>query len=320
MATKMRRVGFALLTLATVLVAAASPTSAVEPGSVGPGESGYTVTIAARVCEEYTDVRANRLRNELVENLEPLGPDTNYVAGDVVTAADEDAPPQDACAPLEDWQFTLGTGVNFASASNPLSTVWGADANSIVTAASVPELDAAGVPTGATIAGATTIELTAPQVDRSQIASNFFWGLWLQGGTPSDPLLTAEFQDTYEFAALRCGDDFQHADNVEYIHYEAESTHVNCYAYYIAEPTPPPTTTTTTTTSTTSTTTTTALAVAGDNTAVSPANVANTPNVAVQGTSVLPATGSSTGTLLGWAGVSFILGVGALLLSRRRSD
>ena len=39
---------------------------------------GIKVTIAARECPEYTDITANRARNDIQESLEDLGADTPY--------------------------------------------------------------------------------------------------------------------------------------------------------------------------------------------------------------------------------------------------
>ena len=105
---------------------------------------GYTVTLAARTCPAYTDIIANRNRNNIQESLEDLGPDTNYSGGEVVVPAKEAAAPQDNCSPLTGWDFQWGTGITGKSpATANLSTVTGQNAIASTTA-SVPELDAAG--------------------------------------------------------------------------------------------------------------------------------------------------------------------------------
>ena len=56
------------------------------------------VTIAARECPTYESIRANRARNNIQESLKDLGPDTNYAAGEPLTAEREALQPQDACS------------------------------------------------------------------------------------------------------------------------------------------------------------------------------------------------------------------------------
>jgi hypothetical protein len=83
-----------------VVVVIASPVGAVPGRSVGPGDSGYLVTFAARQCSSYADVRANRARNNVMESLENLGPATNYGGGEPIKPVREDAAPQSNCTPL----------------------------------------------------------------------------------------------------------------------------------------------------------------------------------------------------------------------------
>jgi hypothetical protein len=60
---------------------------------------------------EYTDIFANKARNDIVESLQDLGPDTQYDdTGILINPAYERMPPQDRCQPLPRWEFTLGTG------------------------------------------------------------------------------------------------------------------------------------------------------------------------------------------------------------------
>ena len=89
---------------------------------------------------------------------------------------------------------------------------------------------------GTSIAGATTIELSSEQAKLAAKSSS----LWIQGGTPTDPVLAGvpAFADQFGFGALRCAIDNLNGDNVEWIQYPAGGRHVYCYAYYV---TPPPT-------------------------------------------------------------------------------
>ena len=192
--------------------------------------NGYRVTLAARTCPAYTDIIANRNRNNIQESLEDLGPDTNYTGGEAVSPVKEAAAPQDNCSPLTGWDFQWGTGITGKSPSTAnLSTVTGQNAIATTTA-SVPELDAAGNPTGGTIEGAVTYTLTDAQV--SQAAAG---NLWIQGGTKALPL----GDGSTSFGALRCATDNYNGDNVEYVRFPTDARHAYCFAYYVAEPPEP---------------------------------------------------------------------------------
>ena len=189
-------------------------------------EPQYSVTLAARTCPTYTDIIANRNRNNLQESLEDLGPDTNYSTGQVVNPTQEVAAPQDNCSPLAGWNFQWGTGITGKSpATENLSTVTGENAIA-TTAESVPELDAAGNPTGRDIAGAVTYTLTAEQLDQATNGK-----LWIQGGTRAQPL----GDGSVSFGALRCATDNYNGDNVEYVRFPNGARHAYCFAYYVTE-------------------------------------------------------------------------------------
>jgi hypothetical protein len=230
----------------TPLLAGLAAAALAVTGTVvtAPGASGvsllaaeastYSVTYVARVCDDYSDIMANRARNDIQESLRDLGVDTTYTAGSPVRPAVEDAVDTqiDNCRPLEDWRLTLGTGITGKTpGSLYLSTVTGAYGTSIVTQDSVPELNAAGLPTGRTVDGAVTVALTSAQADRAQRAS----ALWVQGGTPSAPL--NGLQQEYGFGALRCGIDNLNGDNVEWIGFSGQARHTFCY-YYSVQPPP----------------------------------------------------------------------------------
>ena len=221
----------ALLAVFGALLAVLSSSAGAQVGG-----TGYKVTIAARECPEYTDITANRARNDIQESLEDLGEDTPYTSGQPIDPETEDDN-QPNCTPLPNWRFTLGKGYKSRAVSGPwgsLSIVTDPYNTDIVTRAETPLLDDNGTDTGDTIAGAVTIELTAEQLQRATTANS----LWIQGGTPSDPILNAAFPGQYGFGALRCAIDNLNGDNVEWISYPQGSEHVFCYAYYV---TPPPT-------------------------------------------------------------------------------
>ncbi len=189
----------------------------------------YSVTMVARSCHQYTDVMANRARNNIQESLRDLGKDSVYADGQPVSPAVEE-PNDPACAPLNGWQFTLGDGIAGSKVDN-LSIVTNPAAPTAQTG-TVPLLDDQGQPTGSTIAGAVNVTLTAQQLQLAQARN-----LWVQGGTPTDPLLGSRFPSLYGFAALRCAIDNLNGDNVEWIGYPSGVRHVFCYTYLV---TPPP--------------------------------------------------------------------------------
>jgi Domain of unknown function DUF11 len=196
------------------------------------------VTVVARQCPQYTDVTANLARNDIQESLKDLGANTAYTSGEPIDPEIEaENQPDPPCSPIPNWRFTLGTGYQTRAVSGPwgsLSIVTDPYDTSIVTQPSAPLLDYEGRPTGDTVAGAVTFELTQDQADHASRGQS----LWIQGGTTTDPILNEAFPDTYGFAALRCAIDNLNGDNVEYIAYPSGTEHVFCYAYYV---TPPPT-------------------------------------------------------------------------------
>ncbi len=235
-----RRIAVAIvLALCTTLSAlAVGPALARAAGSDG---SGYYVTFVARWCHSYSDIFANRARNDIVESLEDLGPDTQYGnSGALINPAYEQEAPQNRCVPLPHWQFTLGTGYQSRAVTGvwgSLSKVTGAFPTSIVTQDSTPLLDDDAKPvSGQRLAGATTIELTDAERSQASQAAQ----LWAQGGTPADPVLAQQFPGPeFGFGTLRCATDNLNGDNVEYIFFPQGVHHVFCYAFYVK---PPPTT------------------------------------------------------------------------------
>lgn len=82
--------------------------------------------------------------------------------------------------------------------------------------------------------GAFAVPLTDKQVERLKEGKK----LWVQGGTPDDPVLDKLAPSTYAFGALRCTVDNVNGDNVEFLAFPEGSRHVFCFAYYVV---PPPT-------------------------------------------------------------------------------
>src|SRR5262245_38541519 len=98
----------------------AAPARAQQPpGPDGQG-TDYFVTIAARVCDSYTDITANKARNNIQESLRDLGPDTNYKAGELVNPVQEQAG-QSKCRPLTGWTLQVGSGIS----GSKVTGTWG---------------------------------------------------------------------------------------------------------------------------------------------------------------------------------------------------
>ena len=210
-------------------------------GTASAQGSGYFVTFVARACPAYADIFANKARNDILESLEDLGPDTQYDnSGQLVNPTAEGIPPQNVCKPLVGWEFTLGTGYQSRAVTGP----WGSlskvtnpfPSPPIVTQVRTPLLDQNGVAVGRQqLAGATTVELTPQERAQASQASQ----LWAQGGTPTDPVLAQKFPGPqYGFGGLRCATDNLNGDNVEYVFFPTGVQHVFCYGLYV---TPPPT-------------------------------------------------------------------------------
>src|SRR5262249_8318288 len=154
--------------------------------------------------EQYTDVMANLQRNDLQESLRDLGPDSAYADGQQIDPDVEAAHDSD-CKPLPDWQFTLGAG-KFRGVAGPwglLSVVTDPFPTQIVTQDHTALLNNQGEATGRQILGAITV----PLPDAEEALSGTPQTLWVQGGTPEDPILNDTYPGNYGFAALRCGVD-----------------------------------------------------------------------------------------------------------------
>ena len=201
--------------------------------------TGYSVTFVARSCPAYTDIFANRARNDIQETLHDLGPDSPYTEPFRVNPETEGSGVQSVCKPLPDWEFTLGHGYQ----SSVVTGSWGSLSRvtgvfprpSILTQDTTPLLDQDGQQIGTdTIAGGTTIELTPEEVAQASTPDQ----LWAQGGTPDDPVLNQRYPGQYGFGALRCAIDALNGDNVEFIFFPDGVHHVFCYGLYVQ---PPPT-------------------------------------------------------------------------------
>jgi hypothetical protein len=198
-----------------------------QPASVSTSLR-YQVTLAARACTQYSQVMANRVRDDTAEAAQSPGRDSAYEDGQGVDVDTEGAN-GNGCSPLDGWHFTLGGGV---TKKGSLSVVNGATQDVGPTAAGVAQLDQLGKPTGKTLDGAVTVVLTGDQVHAAVQRQ-----LWVQGGTPDDPVLS-QSQPGYGFGALRCGYDGRADTNVQWLGYPAEVRHLFCFAYYVRSAAP----------------------------------------------------------------------------------
>jgi hypothetical protein len=172
------------------------------------------VTFVALSCPDYTDIFANKSRNDILESLKNLGPDSQYLNNNKLVNPDfESMPPQDRCPPITGWKFTLGTGIE----GRAVTGVWGSLSKvtnpfdtSITTEDSTALLDQnAKQVDSETIGGATTVQLTNAERDQASNSGS----LWAQGGVPDDSVLTSEFPGPqYGFGALRCATDDLNGD------------------------------------------------------------------------------------------------------------
>src|SRR3954447_7919811 len=97
------------VTLVAMWAAPAATLAAQPPGPDGQG-SDFFVTIGARQCLAYPDIRANRARNNIQESLRDIGGDSPYTPGQAVVPWIE-GPTQPRCSPITGWRLTLGTGI-----------------------------------------------------------------------------------------------------------------------------------------------------------------------------------------------------------------
>jgi hypothetical protein len=185
---------------------------------------GYTITLAARQCANYRDIMANRARNNIMESLQDLGKNSVYQAGQPVNPRTEQKN-DPRCAPLNGWQFELGSGY---TKPGQLSVVTGRPLVTTGDTATVPLLNAQGMPTGKDLAGAYVYHVTSKQYELAQHDS-----LWVQGGTAKYPQLENRYGHKYGFGALRCAVDNQNGNNVETALFPSGTKNVFCYAYYV---------------------------------------------------------------------------------------
>ncbi|GAA3225306.1 hypothetical protein GCM10010532_057510 [Dactylosporangium siamense] len=193
-----------------------------QPASIS-ASLRYQVTFVARSCDSYADVMANRVRDDHLEAASAPGRGNAYKDGQAVDPAVE-AANGGGCTALPGWHFSLGAG---QEKKGPLSTVTTPAVDSGETVAQVPLLDATGHKTDKLIDGAVTLQLTPEQAGASTHRQ-----LWVQGGTPGDPLLAGP-RPGYGFGALRCAADGHSGGNVQWLGFPAGARHVFCFAYYV---------------------------------------------------------------------------------------
>src|SRR3954466_7348997 len=139
-----RRVAAA--TMAVFGLAAAAASAQQPPGPNGDGTDRF-ITVAARVCDSYTDISANKSRNNIQESLRDLGPNTQYQAGQLVNPTQEQEM-QPNCRPLTGFGFSFGPGIS----PNRVTGHWGSLSvtktpefrTDVATLATIPDRDGQG--------------------------------------------------------------------------------------------------------------------------------------------------------------------------------
>ena len=136
-----------------IVLAATADSGLAAPRTARPSASrgsGYYVTFVALYCNSFTDIFANRARNDIVESLRDLGPNTQYgTSGALINPIYEQKAPQNRCHPVPDWEFALGTGINTRADTGvwgSISRVTSPYSTSIVTQNSTPLLDEHATP------------------------------------------------------------------------------------------------------------------------------------------------------------------------------
>jgi len=194
-------------------------------------EQNYKVTLVARVCPNYSDIMANKARNNIMESLQNVGVNSLYATAPNTGAVRPEvenlgASGQSSCEPLNDWTFGMAQGTNGkdSGAYGSLSKVR-SPFQTATTVATTPELDSFGNDTGRTIDGAVTFNLTTTQITGLSNRST-----WVQGGVPGSPL---NGNANIAFGTLRCAIDNANADNIEWLGTTNGARHMYCYAYYV---------------------------------------------------------------------------------------
>ena len=104
----------------------AAPARAQQPPNPDGKGTDYFLTVAARVCDRYVDISANKARNNIQESLRDLGPDTLYQPGQLVNPAQEQAM-QPKCRPLSGFRLTLGGGISSSKGARQLGLAVGGE-------------------------------------------------------------------------------------------------------------------------------------------------------------------------------------------------
>ena len=180
-------------------------------------------------------ITANLARNNIQESLRDLGPNTAYEAGRADHPTTIEAADQPNCSPLAEWASRSATGIDRGTVEG----TWGS--LSYVSGAMSEDILHPGGDADARRRWSTDREHDPRRhhvrADDAGPADARGEPLWIQGGTPTDPVLDQIFPGAYGFGALRCAIDNLNGDNVEWIILSRPAArHVFCYAYYVAPP------------------------------------------------------------------------------------
>ena len=189
--------------------------------------------------DTFDEITGNRARNNIDGDARPaLGADSPYGDPAIMPPIPNLATPevesrfQPNCRPLSLLGVHARRPASSPAAERPvfgsLSILTGSDdlPGPSTTLHSVPLLNQPGADTDEHIAGRGHDRADrCPSSSRSTRARNSFW---LQGGTRANPITAT--RTNYGFAALRCATDNLNGDNVEWIAYPLNTTHVLCTA------------------------------------------------------------------------------------------
>ena len=179
----------------------------VAPGLAVARGSGYYVTFAARSCPTYSDVDANKARNDIQESLDDLGPDSPYNAsGGLVDPRSRRPRRRMRAARCRTGRSRSGHGYQSLA-----SVVHGATCPSvtdpfprgpIVTQASTPLYDQYhNRVNGQSIAGRDD---DPADRRRAPATASVSGQLWAQGGSPEDPVLAQQYPRGRSTGSLPC--------------------------------------------------------------------------------------------------------------------
>ena len=205
------------------------------------GPSGYYVTFVALSCPDYTDIFANKARNDIMESLKRPRP---RLAVPGQRRADQPGLREPSRRRTSARRSRGGTSSWVPGSRAALTPGCGGRCRRSPTRStrtspprsSTPLLNQNAQPIGnKTIRARPRSSSPTPSASRPATAAR----CGRRAGCQATPSLVNKFPGPeYGFGALRCATDDLNGDNVEYIYFPAGYKHVFCYGIYVK---PPPT-------------------------------------------------------------------------------